>query len=346
MFRNTRVVTSAASVAMVAALAAALSGCGGDDGGGDASGSTSIKIGKAVDTIGFSIIDVAMEQGYFEDAGLDVEVATLNGSTVANGALESGDIQFAGYSSLPLLLAREKGADIVSIATVDYGVPMRIVAGGEYAEALDPDAPLKERITGLEGAKIGFVSSTDGGFLDMLLNDIGLGADAVDKVQFNNVQAAVTAAESGEIDGAIGSPPATVAAVEEGEMKTVASLSEVEKYAETSYELLNTTAGYAESNPEVVTGVATAIARAAAFVNDPANKESLVALEVEKFSGFSEETLRKSLEAVTFAENGLHTRERWDNAVELYSTAGVIEGDAAEEGTAWTNEYIDTEAVK
>lgn len=327
-------------VAATLALAgASLVACGSDTGGGE-----TIRIGKAVDTIGYSAIDIAAQQGFFEDAGLDVEIVTLNGSTVANGALESGDIQFAGYSSLPLLAAREQGAQIISVASFDYGVPMQIIAGGSYAESVDPSSSIDDRLAALKGAKIGYVSSTDSGYLDLLLEDAGLPDDEIEKVQFNSAQAAITAAEDGQIDGAIGSPPATVAALEGGELTTIASLREVESYAETTYDLLNTTASYAEENPETVTAVATAVAKANDFINDEANADVVLDFEADKFSGFSKESLKASLDLVTFSEGGLQTQEQWDNALATYKAGGLIDEADVSEGTAWTNEYIDVDA--
>jgi len=328
-------------------LATSLAACGSGSGdSADGASTTKIKIGKAVDTIGYSAIDVAIDQGYFKDAGIDVDVVTLNGSTVANGALESGDIQFAGYSSLPLLQAREKGADILSVASFDYGVPLQIVVAGSYADKIDASAPLTDRIKALDGAKIGFVSSTDGGYIDLLVKQAGLAADAIKKVQFNSAQAALTAAESGEVDGAIGSPPSTIEAVKTGKVTTAASLREVPEYAQTTYDLLNTTTDYAKSHPDTVKAVATAIAEADNYINDPANKQALIKLESSHFSGFSSDALGSSLGLATYSKNGLQTQEQWDNAVKTYTEGGLIKGDPATEGTTWTNKYIALDQLK
>ena len=332
------VVCTAAALLLASVLAACGSSSDGDSG-------DKITIGKAVDTIGYSVIDIAIEEGYFEDAGLDVEVVVLNGSTVANGALESGDIQFAGYSSLPLLQAREKGADVISVASFDYGVPLQLVAGGSYAAKIDANAELTDRVKTLEGAKIGFVSSTDGGFIDLLLERAGLPADAVEKVSFNNVQAAVAAIEDGQIDAAIGSPPSTIAALEGGELATVASLREVPEYAEMTYDLLNTTAEYAKENADTVSAVATALAKANNYVNDPANKSALNDFETAHFSGFSPEALDTSVGLATYSTDGLQTQEHWDNAVETFKEGGLIEGDPAVESETWTNEYVDVDQL-
>ncbi|WOP19714.1 ABC transporter substrate-binding protein [Raineyella sp. LH-20] len=88
----------------------------------------SVTIGKAVDTIGFSAIDVAQEMGYFEDAGVTVKSQLLEGSSQTTAALQSHSIQFATLSSSALLLASSKGVHLQAICSLDHGVSVQIVA--------------------------------------------------------------------------------------------------------------------------------------------------------------------------------------------------------------------------
>src|SRR5689334_22744082 len=79
--------------------------CASDESGG----LRTVIIGKAVDTIGFSTVDVASAMGYFKDAGVNVATKLLQGSSQTNAALQGGSIQFATLSSTALLLAASQG---------------------------------------------------------------------------------------------------------------------------------------------------------------------------------------------------------------------------------------------
>lgn len=345
---NTQALMKITACAVALGVAGSLAGCGTVDASGDASGDglIHVKIGKAVDTVGHALVHIADEQGFFEEQGVEVEIVDLAGSAVTNSALQSGDIQFATAASLPFLIARQQNFDIISIASLDYGVPLQLVAAGEVAENIDESAPLEERMAQLEGATVGFVSATDNGFLDLLLARAGMTPDDVKRASFDSQSAFIAAMEAGQIDAGIGSPPTTVASVVNGAAVTVASAREIEKFADMTYDIVETTSTYAEENPEVVTAVATAIAQANNWVNDEANAEELLAFEVGHFSGVDEKALAASLEFVTFSENAYQTQAQWDNAVDIYVEKGLVEGEpTAVEGEAWTNEYIDLEGA-
>lgn len=341
----TRTFTRLASGVAALAVAGALAGCTSASADGD--GPIKVKIGKSVDTIGHALVHIADEQGFFEEQGVEVEIVDLAGSAVTNSALQSGDIQFATAASLPFLIARQQNLDIISIASLDYGVPLQIVAAGDVAEKIDESAALDDRLRQLEGATVGFVSATDSGFLDMLLTGAEMTPDSVERATFDSQSALVAAMEAGQIDVGIGSPPTTVASVVKGAAVTVASAREVEEYADMTYDIVETTTTYAEENPEAVTAVATAIAQANNWVNDDANADALLEFQTGHFSGFEEEALRQSLELVTFSENAEQTQAQWDNAVQTYVEGGLLEGDpTAVEGEEWTNEFIDLEGAK
>src|SRR6478609_2098883 len=93
-----------------AAIAVAVAACGsagtGSGGGqapaaGSSNGSapsggnlSSVTIGKAVDTIGFTTVDVAQANGYFAKEGVKTSSELLSGSSTAFAALQSGSVNF------------------------------------------------------------------------------------------------------------------------------------------------------------------------------------------------------------------------------------------------------------
>lgn len=336
-----------AALFLVVAPLVSVMACGGTDGGDSGEGGmTSVTVGKAVDTIGFTAVDVAIQQGFFEEQGIQAKTVLLAGSSVTNSAMQAGDIQFAAGASLPLLLARQEGLPLVSVVSMDFGVPLQLIVGGSRKEQVSADDSFAERMEALEGAKIGHVSSTDGGFIDLLTERAGMAKGSVQKVTFQSAAAAVTAVEQGAVDAAIGSPPTTLAAVERGKAVVAANAAEVPEYKDMTYDILTTTEEFAAQNKETVKGVATAIAKADNFMEEKANSEDVLALEQEHFPSYSPEVLTQSLDLVEFARDGQQTSERWANAVDTYIAGGQIEPTDAPEGEVWTNEYIDKRALR
>jgi len=114
-----------AVAATVAAAALVLSACGGgsddSDGGGDsASGDlTKVKLQlQWVPQAQFAGYYAAVEEGYYEDEGLDVEIVPGGADIVPQDVLSAGDVDYA-ISWVPKVLGSiEKGANITDVAQI------------------------------------------------------------------------------------------------------------------------------------------------------------------------------------------------------------------------------------
>jgi NitT/TauT family transport system substrate-binding protein len=109
--------------ALLAAAMFALAGCGGDDEGdrGGAAGGQKDKVTlqlKWVTQAQFAGYYAALEQGYYDDEGLDVTIKPGGPDITPEQVVASGGAEF-GIDWLPSLLAtRDKGGDLVNIAQV------------------------------------------------------------------------------------------------------------------------------------------------------------------------------------------------------------------------------------
>ncbi|MFU8945416.1 ABC transporter substrate-binding protein [Mycetocola zhadangensis] len=109
------ILSTLAAVATVAVL----SGCSASA-AGDTSGSkelTKIVIAEPVHGVGYLPLYAAMANGYFEDAGLDVEITTLTGGAHVNAVLSGDAWGFIGGPESGAI-ANAKGAELVTIAGV------------------------------------------------------------------------------------------------------------------------------------------------------------------------------------------------------------------------------------
>jgi NitT/TauT family transport system substrate-binding protein len=308
-----------------------------------AGGVPTVIIGKAVDTIGFSAVDVASAEGYFKDAGVKVETKLLSGSSQTNAALQGGSIQFGTLSSTALLLAASQGVKLQAITSLDYGVSVQFVVSKSWEQAhnINPTQPLKQRMQGLQGAKDAAISSTGVQFLKLLLTQQGVDPNSLKYVTVGSDAAGAEALGHGTLQIFVGSPPSTYFIARQADADVLASASEVQNWREMAYDLLVTTPDYATKNPKTSTAVATALARAENLMKT--NPQAVLDLEAKHFPSYSRDDLLKSLQVVQWTPNGLFTQAMWDDALAVTKQTGQLKQDVdVSENSVWSNKYIDT----
>ena len=142
--------------ALVAAMLLALAACGGDDDDGDASGDTgggepaelqpaTLQL-KWVTQAQFAGYYAALDQGYYEDEGIDLTIKPGGPDIVPEQVVLGGQAEF-GLNWLDNTLAtRDQGGEIVNIA--------QVFARSGMTEVTWADSGLDD-ITALEGKKVG-----------------------------------------------------------------------------------------------------------------------------------------------------------------------------------------------
>jgi len=349
---------SLAGLAAVVMCAMVAAGCGtgsspkstttptGSTGTTAAPGSASVKIGKAVDTIGFTTVDVALDKGYFSQAGIHATSELLNGSSTAFAALVAGSVQFVTASSTALMLARGKGLPLESIASLDDGVPLELLVANRWIakKHLSLSQPLDQRIRGLAGAKIAEVSQTDEAFFGLLFKDAGLSPSSVSAIHVGGAAAELAALKHGEIDAFLISPPAANFAQAQGGGTILATLKDLPVTRNMAYDIVVADTNYAKAHPATVRAVATAFAKADNLIQN--HPREVLPLEEKHFPKYSASVLSASLTFVHFARDGLQTQTMWNDAETVNRETGELKTAVpVTEGTAWTNQYIDTSAL-
>ncbi|MCL6593254.1 MAG: ABC transporter substrate-binding protein [Alicyclobacillus sp.] len=203
----------------------------------------SVVIGKAVDTIGFSVVDVALAEHFFEQQGVSVHEELLGGSSQANAALVGGSLQFVCESSLAMALAKQKGIPLLAVDSLDYGVPMQLVASQQWIAShhITATQPLQQRIQALKGMIFGTVSNTDIGYMRLLAKQAGL-SDHDFKTEHLQSEAEKAAALSNDrIDAFMGSPPSSLLVLEQGKAQVIVNGKEIPEWRDSTYDILVTT---------------------------------------------------------------------------------------------------------
>jgi NitT/TauT family transport system substrate-binding protein len=115
------------------ALATTLAACGGDSGSSDDSSSgsgeqevRSVKVG-AIPIVDVAPIYLGVEQGFFEDRNIDVEIVQTTGGAASIPGVVAGDFQYSFANITSVLLAQTQG------------LPLKVIASGN-ASTGDEDA--------------------------------------------------------------------------------------------------------------------------------------------------------------------------------------------------------------
>lgn len=348
----------ACAAAAVVVTACSSSGSSGSPGGGggtattsgsSSAGTTSVTIGKAVDTIGFTTVDVAKANGYFAKEGINATEDLLSGSSTAFAALQSGSVNFVTASSTALLNARAKGVPIEAVASMDYGVSLQLLVSNSWMKShgMSADQPLDTVMKKMVGAKLGVISTTDLTYDHYLEQQAGVDPNKLTYIQIGSQSAALAGLKYGEIDAFLLSPPSGYFAQSQGGATVAATLHQVPELANMAYDVLVVDTNWAKSHASEVSAVATAIAMADNAMRS--NPQSVLDTEKQHYPQMGDSVLLDSLKYVTFAPNGLFTAQMWQDALSEYKGTGGNNDPAginiAANGGVWTNQYINTSAL-
>lgn len=182
-----------------------LTGCGGGstvEDPGAAGSAASLRAGylSAIDQVG---LPLALENGYFEDRGLNVEVADPFPTGVdALNALQAGEVDLVQVGT-PLVPAAQKGDELVLVGTYT-GSASQASIDDTMAVVATPDAGISaDDLGSLRGKRIGVsVGSINHLYLLGLLEEAGLKTSQVTVVNTAPPDLGV-ALETGGIDAAI-----------------------------------------------------------------------------------------------------------------------------------------------
>jgi NitT/TauT family transport system substrate-binding protein len=345
--RRTRRLAALLGCAALAAVLAACSSAGAappaSGGGSPAGGSASVTIAKAVDTIGFTTVDVAKAKGYFAKAGLNVNEDLLSGSSTAFAALESGSVNFVCASSTALISAKTKGLPLEAVASLDYGVSLQLLVSDSWIKAhhMSPNQPLDTVMREMAGAKLGVISTTDLTYDHYMEQQAGVSNSQFTYINMDSQSAAISAVKYGEIDAFLLSPPSTYYAQSQGNAEVIATLHEVPELANMAYDILVVDTAWAKTHQSEVKAVATAMAEADNIMQG--SPQAVLDTEKTHYPTMSTSILLDSLHNVTFTKNGEFTPAMWQESLKEYnqtSTSGPANVNVSASSGVWTNQYI------
>ncbi|MDA2813384.1 ABC transporter substrate-binding protein [Nocardiopsis sp. RSe5-2] len=136
------------AAASAAALVLAASACGG--GGDDGGGPRTIAVG-AIPIVDLAPLHLAVDQGFFADRGIEVEIRSMSGGAQAVPGVAGGDLDFAFGNVTSLLVARDAGLPVKVVAN---GATTTGEQGNDVSAVVVPEGSPIESAEDLEGATV------------------------------------------------------------------------------------------------------------------------------------------------------------------------------------------------
>ena len=267
-----------------------------------------------------AFLEYGVQEGYFEDEGLEVSVDTSTGGAAAVPALVSGDIQFAGSNSVSALLAMGQGLPVSIVAPGTFGSETPEEDFSAVFVSSDSDIT---RPADLDGSTVAVNTLENIG--DLTISEV-IDADGGDSSSVEFVEIGfpdmLPALDRGQVDAAWLIEPFVTMGLEDENEPVLWPY--VDSYPGLMVGSFLTTNQYAEENAEVVEAFQDALANTAAAVaeDDGAFRDALpelsqVSEEAAEAMVLPEWRADVDLEALAFLEERMRERGSLEEPLDI-----------------------------
>ena len=318
-------------VLIMLGLAIALSGCSSPQSTNEALTHIRLPMGY-IPNIQYAPFYVAVEKGYFKEAGLDLEF-DYKFETDGVALVGAGELPFAVVSGEQVLLARAQGLPVTYVAAWYQQFPVSVVAKSELGVLVPQDLKGKKiGLPGLFGANyIGLRALLDAGELteaDVTLDAIG----------FNQVEL-VAAGQQDIIVGYAANEPLQLRA--QGIAVTEIRVAD---YAQLAANGLLASEKVISENPALVNAFVEAFLKGLRdTIENPDEAFTISAKYIEGFSQLDADVQRQvlttSIEQWKTDRLGFSDPQAWENMQSVLLDMGLIT-EAQDLSKAFTNEFI------
>ena len=320
-------------VLLTLTLALGLMACTPRGVGNDAGALTKIRLPLGyIPNIQFAPLYVAVEKGYFREAGIEVEF-DYSFETDAMALVGAGELPFAVVSGEQILLARSQGLPVVFVAAWYQEYPVAVVSKSE--QGIVSPADLKGKTIGLPGL---FGANYIG--LEALLFSAGLSNDDVtlNSIGYTQVESIAT----DQVQAA--SVYATNEPVQLQAQGYQVNELRVGDYVQLASNGLVTNEATIASNPELVRAMVKAMLRGLAdTIRNPDEAYEISKKYVENLANADEavqkEVLARSIEFWKADRLGESNQAAWENMRDVLLKMGLLK-ESLDVNAAFTNEFL------
>jgi NitT/TauT family transport system substrate-binding protein len=320
-------------VLLMLGMALVISGCSSSKSANEAGELTSIRLPLGyIPNIQFAPLYVAIEKGYFREAGIEVEF-DYKFETNGVALVGAGELPFAVVSGEQVLLARAQGLPVTYVAAWYQEYPVSVVAKSELGVVIPQD---------LKGKKIGLPGLFGANYVGLraLLNAGELTEDNVklDSIGFNQVELMATGQQS-VIVGYTANEPIQLRA--QGIAVTELRVADYVQLA--SNGILASEKVIAE-NPDLVRAFVGAFLKSLKYtIENPEEAFTLSEAHIPNFADLDadvqKQILATSIEQWQAERLGYSDPQAWENMQAVLLDMGLIT-EKMDLSKAYTNEFI------
>ena len=302
---------------LTALLLSVLAGCGTKGGAG-----TKVTLNEVAHSVFYAPMYVAIEEGYFEETGLDVTLVTGFGADKTMTALLSGeaDIGFMGPESTIYTYQGGMEDYAVNFAQLTQRAGNFLVGRAPYEDFTFADLKGKEVLAGRAGGMPQMV-------FEYILKKHGLDP-ATDVKMDQSIDFGSTAAafSGGQGEYTVEFEPHATALEQKGDGYVLASLGEESGYV--PYTAFSARKSYIEANPEVIESFTRGLQKGMEYVNSHTADEiaALIQPQFEEMDATSLALIIERYQAQdTWKTDLVFTKEAFDLLQDILMDAGVVE---------------------
>lgn len=258
---------------------------------------TKVTLNEVAHSIFYAPMYVAIEEGYFEEAGIDLELVCGFGADKVMTALISGDADIGFMGPETTVYAYNQGANdtVVNFAQLTQRAGNFLVAREPVSDFTWDDLKGKDVLGGRKGGMPEMV-------FEYILKQNGIdpaGDVNIDQsIDFGSTAAAFS---GGSGDFSVEFEPSATALEKEGAGYVIASLGVDSGYV--PYTAFSAKQSFIEENPEIIQGFTDALQKGMDYVNQHTSEEIAAAIQPQ-----FEET---DLDTITTIVNRYHEQDTW-----------------------------------
>jgi NitT/TauT family transport system substrate-binding protein len=302
---------------------------------------TNITIGYPSLTIHLLPFQVAIDQGFFAQQGLNVKLVALNNSQTTIAGLTSDSVQFAGVGSSGVLAAAAQGAPVISLLAQDNGVPQDLMVSAKFASAnnLTSSSSISTVVKALGHSTFGVNGLTDTGLAHQLLGAYGVSSAGVRFASLGSLSSLITSVTSGVVDAIFASPPSSYKLSSDNTALLLGDAAKISSWPADIYQyVLAANRTYVQSHPAIAKEVVAAVHQAVLFIKQ--HPGSVISSAQKVLTDYSPSVLQQSVSDLNWATNGAQSQAGWNATIQFnVATGGVKAGATMPEGQNWTDSY-------
>jgi NitT/TauT family transport system substrate-binding protein len=320
-------------VLIMLGLGLVLSACSSSGSGNDAGPLTKVRLPMGyIANIQYAPFYVAVEKGYFRDAGIEVEF-DYKFETDGVALVGSGELPFAVASGEQVLLARAQGLPVTYVVAWYQQYPVSVVAKSELGILVPQD---------LKGKKIGLPGLFGANYVGLraLLHEAGMNEEdvALDSIGFNQVEL-LAAGQQDIIVGYTANEP-----IQLQSQGIAVTEIRVADYVQLASNGILASEKVIQEDPDLVRAFVGAFLKGLA--NTIANPDEAFQLSEAHIPGFADldakvqkKILETSIEQWKTERLGYSDPQAWENMQDVLLDMGLI-AQKLDLSKAFTNEFI------